>query len=560
MAVAAQSIARIQRLPVHLANQIAAGEVVERPASVLKELLENSLDAGADRIDAYLEQGGQTLVRVTDNGMGIVRDDILMALDRHATSKISEFSDMSTLHTLGFRGEALPSIASVSRFSLTTRRYGDDLAWQVMNREDGSYSDVMPAAHPQGTTVEVHDLFYNTPARKQFLRKTRTELLHCLQVFNRIALSRPDVVMRLFHNNRKQLHYAANTGGDLLAARIQAVCGNRFRGNARQIEKQLPGMQLGGWITTNDDARNQSDMQYLFVNGRMVRDRLLLHAVRKAYQNHMYHDRHPGCVLYLEVDTHDVDVNVHPTKHEVRFQQARQVHDFIYSAVVEALTQTYPVSDREDRNKHLSVAFHDHRIRQAPASYFKADQSEQTATSEVKVAGVIEARYLLYQDRGKHFLLDIMTAFENIFRYRISQESNAKRWHTQPLLLPISLSVNEQTLSALLSQQAVLSECGIVFDQQSPTRVVFRELPRVLRGVDAGGFCQALPGVVAQHSNTDWPDYLPVLASQSLKPVQSTQAMQECLHEFMQLAPDIRQRVCRELDAATLDRLFNADS
>ncbi|TNF34710.1 MAG: DNA mismatch repair endonuclease MutL, partial [Gammaproteobacteria bacterium] len=332
---------RIQSLPPQLANQIAAGEVVERPASVVKELLENSLDAGATRIVVDVEQGGLRLIRIRDDGSGIEADDLPLALSRHATSKIATLDELEGVGTLGFRGEALASISSVSRLTLTTAT-DNTQGWQVFTEGREQQAQVTPAAHPVGTTVEVNDLFFNTPARRKFLKTERTEFSHIEEVIKRLALSRFDVSFTLRHNGRAVHELRAATTQAERERRVAAILGPEFMTNALYLEMEGAGLRLSGWVAQPTYSRSQADMQYFFVNGRVIRDRLVAHAVRQAYQDVLYHGRHPAFVLYFECDPVAVDVNVHPTKHEVRFRDSRLVHDFLFRSLHRALADTRP--------------------------------------------------------------------------------------------------------------------------------------------------------------------------------------------------------------------------
>jgi len=335
-------VRRIQLLTPRLANQIAAGEVVERPASVIKELLENCLDAGAKRIDVEVEQGGVKLLRVRDDGSGIPADDLPLALARHATSKIRELEDLERVMSLGFRGEALASISSVSRLTLTSRTADAEQAWQVEVEGRDMESTVKPAAHPVGTSIEVRDLFFNTPARRKFLRAEKTEFDHLQEVIKRLALARFDVAFHLRHNGKTilSLHEAKDEASR--ARRVGAVCSSGFLEQAMPIEVERNGLHLWGWVGLPTFSRSQPDLQYFYVNGRMVRDKLVAHAVRQAYRDVLYNGRHPTFVLFFEVDPSVVDVNVHPTKHEVRFRDSRMVHDFLYGTLHRALAEVRP--------------------------------------------------------------------------------------------------------------------------------------------------------------------------------------------------------------------------
>ena len=332
----------IRLLTPRLANQIAAGEVVERPASVVKELVENALDAGARRVDIEVEQGGVKLIRVRDDGMGIDETDLPLALSRHATSKIENLEDLEAVASLGFRGEALASISSVSRLALTSRTERQEAASKVEVEGRDMDASISPAAHPVGTTVEVRDLFFNTPARRKFLRTEKTEFNHVEECIRRQALSRFDTGFTLRHNQRvvQSLRPAENPLDR--ERRIGSLCGQQFIDNAVVIDAEATGLKLWGWVALPTFSRSQADLQYFFVNGRVIRDRLVAHAVRQAYRDVLYNNRHPAFVLYLEVDPANVDVNVHPTKHEVRFRDGRLVHDFIFRTLHKALADVRP--------------------------------------------------------------------------------------------------------------------------------------------------------------------------------------------------------------------------
>ncbi|HEN3615575.1 TPA: DNA mismatch repair endonuclease MutL [Yersinia enterocolitica] len=329
----------IQILPPQLANQIAAGEVVERPASVVKELVENSLDAGASRIDIDIERGGAKLIRIRDNGCGIGKDDLALALARHATSKISSLEDLEAILSMGFRGEALASISSVSRLILTSRTVEQNEAWQAYAEGRDMAVTIKPAAHPVGSTLEVLDLFYNTPARRKFMRTEKTEFGHIDEVVRRIALARFDVAINLSHNGKLMRQYRAAPDPSQHERRLASICGPAFLQHALAISWQHGDLTIRGWVADPAASRTLSEIQYCYVNNRMMRDRLINHAIRQAYQDLLKDDQQPAYVLYLDIDPHQVDVNVHPAKHEVRFHEARLVHDFIYQSVTTVLQQ-----------------------------------------------------------------------------------------------------------------------------------------------------------------------------------------------------------------------------
>ena len=357
----------IQILSPRLANQIAAGEVVERPASVLKELMENSLDAQATQIEVEVEGGGVQLLRVRDNGLGISQTDLPLALARHATSKIATLDDLEGVASLGFRGEALASIASVARLELISSQDDSGKAWRVVAEGREMVTRVTPAPHPRGTSLVVRDLFFNTPARRKFLRTERTEQAHLEEVFRRLALSRPDVGFTLKSQGKVvfQLPAVQDLGDEqAIADRIKRLLGKDWMDQALPIEVQATGIHLSGWVGLPVHARAQADRQYFFVNGRVVRDKLVAHAIRQAYQDVLFHGRHPVFVLSLQLDPRVVDVNVHPTKHEVRFRDGRWVHDFIFSALHKRLasallgseTTTRPSSSQEKPAAELTPA------------------------------------------------------------------------------------------------------------------------------------------------------------------------------------------------------------
>lgn len=340
---------RIQVLDPRLANQIAAGEVVERPSSVTKELIENAIDAGSQRIEVEIEQGGTRLIKVRDDGIGIGEDDLPLALARHATSKIGSLEDLEGVSSLGFRGEALASISSVSRLELISNAQEDPRdGWRVVAEGRGMEARVTPAPHPRGTSVSVRDLFFNTPARRKFLRTEKTEFAHVEEAFRRQALSRYDIAWVLRHNQKVVHQLPPGHSAAARERRIASLLGKNFIEHARYIEREAGGLRLSGWVGLPTHSRSQADQQYFFVNGRVVRDRLVAHAVRQAYRDVLFNGRHPVFVLYLELDPDVVDVNVHPTKHEVRFRDGRMVHDFLYSSLHHCLASSKPTESDEE--------------------------------------------------------------------------------------------------------------------------------------------------------------------------------------------------------------------
>ncbi|VAW73354.1 DNA mismatch repair protein MutL [hydrothermal vent metagenome] len=373
---------RIQQLDPKLVNQIAAGEIIERPASVVKELVENSLDAGATDIRISVNLGGKTLIKIRDNGQGIHKDDMLLSLSRHATSKIRVFSDLEKVASMGFRGEALPSIQSVSRMTLISRTAEDRHAWKVdfSSADLSAKAQLVPDASPVGTSIEVLDLFYNVPARRRFLKKDRTEFNHIESLIKRLALSHFKVAFTLFHNDKQIMTVAAATNQSQQEQRVAQLNGNEFIQHALYLEYEVSGLALRGWFAQPEFSRSQTDMQYFYVNSRMVRDKLIAHAVRQGYQDVLYHGRHPAYVLFLDLDPAAVDVNVHPTKHEVRFHESRLIHGFVYRTLKSALADAGPGNgEKIDTETGEVLSVHapqiDNVVGQEPTSHMSSQSS-----------------------------------------------------------------------------------------------------------------------------------------------------------------------------------------
>lgn len=518
---------RIHRLPSQLINQIAAGEVVERPASVVKELVENSLDAGARRIDVDVEQGGMRLIRVRDNGCGIHKDDLLLALGRHATSKIRSLDDLEHVTSMGFRGEALPSISSVSRLTLTSRTAEDGNGWAIQGDGRELEADPVPAAHPVGTTVEVRDLFFNTPARRKFLRSEKTEFGCLDEALKRLALARFDVEFNLRHNGRpvRLLPVAADAAGR--ERRIADLCGSSFLENALEVQFEAVGLRLWGWIGLPAFARSQPDLQYLYVNGRMVRDRLVSHAVRQAYDDVLFHGRYPAYVLYLELDPVQVDVNAHPAKHEVRFREGRLVHDFIVRSVQQALADTRPGAP-----VHAAVPAASHapragvpmrppvgrvheqqamplRVRDEMAAYaaLHPPREPQAAPAErpaeVPPLGYALAQlhgvYILAENAAGLVLVDMHAAHERIVYERLKTAFEGEGIRSQPLLVPLTLSVSRREADAAEEHAAVFQELGFEVGRMGPETLVIRQVPVLLRDADVAALVRDVLADLLQH-------------------------------------------------------------
>ncbi|MFN2308794.1 MAG: DNA mismatch repair endonuclease MutL [Gammaproteobacteria bacterium] len=503
----------IRLLPPQLINQIAAGEVVERPASVVKEMLENSLDAGARRLELDIEQGGKSLIRLRDDGIGIPREELALALARHATSKIASLEELEQVASLGFRGEALPSIASVSRLSLTSRTAGESAAWQVCGDGSGRVPTPEPAAHPPGTCVEIRDLFFNTPARRKFLRADATEFKHIEDVVRRIALSRFGVAIALAHNERPLWRLPSAETREQCEQRLATLCGQPFIEHSLYIEQAAAELRLSGWIAQPTFSRSQADLQYFFVNGRVVRDKLIGHAVRQAYQDVLYHGRHPAFVLYLELDPAAVDVNVHPAKHEVRFRDGRLVHDFLFRALHEALARDRPSAPSPAAGAQAPAAprvFPAVMSQQQPMALRVAEQVEayaalhppagalsspaaQTAApaagaAEIPPLGYALAQlhgiYILAQNAAGLVLVDMHAAHERITYEGLKRAYAGEGIRTQPLLVPVTVAVSEREAALAETAAGMFATLGMELDRLGPERLVVRQMPALLRQAD----------------------------------------------------------------------------
>jgi DNA mismatch repair protein MutL len=524
---------RIHALPTVLVNQIAAGEVVERPASVIKELVENSLDAGATQIDVSVEQGGIKRMQIRDNGSGIHADDLALALSRHATSKLESLEELERISSMGFRGEALPSIASVSRLTMTSLAAGEEQAHSISS--DG---EIMPAAHPQGTTLDVRDLFYNTPARRKFMRTEKTEFRHIDQLLRRLALSRFDVGFTLTHNRRQIFSLPAVTQTAGNDQRIASLLGQGFVDNVLCFEHQAVGLRLRGWVGLPTFSRSQADMQHFFVNGRMVRDKLVTHAIRQAYRDVLFHGRHPAYVLYLELDPVLVDVNVHPTKHEVRFREGRLVHDFLFRTLHQVLADVRPAEQGNLQQLQAaavatdpessppadfsSAAASQHRFplnmrEQRPSAYRASMEmqrppqlpSSATAGEEQEIPPLgyalaqLHGVYILAQNQQGLIVVDMHAAHERITYERMKialQESVLK---SQPLLVPLSVKVSTREVELAIEQQQWLQRLGMEVDQLGDETLVVRSMPVYLQGADAERLLRDLLSDLAMHGSSE---------------------------------------------------------
>ncbi|MDC0069527.1 DNA mismatch repair endonuclease MutL [Gammaproteobacteria bacterium] len=496
---------RITQLDNRLSNQIAAGEVVERPASVVKEVLENSLDAGATRIEIDVEAGGVKLIRVRDNGRGIHKDDLNLALARHATSKIRDQDDLEAIETLGFRGEALASVASISRLKLTTNAHEDaSSGWNVQASGADMQVEISPAPHPRGTTVEIRELFFNTPARRKFLRTERTEFLKVEEVVRKVSLSRPGVSFVLSHNGKTTKQYI----GDDEAHRVASVFGSAFLESSVFFSQERGGMELRGWIGLPTYSRSQADQQFFFVNGRIIRDRVVTHAVKQGYADVLYHGRNPVYCLFLSINPRLVDVNVHPTKNEVRFRESRDVHDFIFRTIHHVLAGVRP--------EEPVAGLPDPRFAgiprgadpmQAPISFGGRSGSQGVRDPQMSVYREMFAKdfveglpvsvdvtmpplgyavaqlhgiYILSENKTGLILVDMHAAHERITYEDMKAACDAEGIRSQPMLVPLSITVSQKETYLVDEHGSECSALGLELERASEESIIVRAVPTLL--------------------------------------------------------------------------------
>ncbi|MEI8572659.1 DNA mismatch repair endonuclease MutL [Methylomonas sp. LW13] len=552
---------RIHALPTQLVNQIAAGEVVERPASVVKELVENCFDAGATQIQIDVEQGGTRQIRIRDNGCGIVKDDLALALSRHATSKIASLDDLEHVISMGFRGEALPSISSVARLTLISRTADADCAWQVSADGTEQNFDPQPDPHPPGTTVDVRDLFYNTPARRKFLKAEKTEFSHIESLIQKLALARFDVGFLLNHNQREVLNLKPADTQAAQEKRIAAICGSAFVENCVTIDFAASGLHLHGWVGLPTFSRSQQDMQFFYVNGRLIKDRLVAHAVKQAYQDVLYHGRHPVFVLYLELDPALVDVNAHPTKLEVRFREGRMVHDFLFQALHRSLADqrpgatavaqhietvgevspaqapmtqlrtplnqqtslplTMPESDVDSMPQRVTPeAFGAYRypseranmsdVAEQITAYAKLYPQTERANSTLPVGDSpipplgfalahIHNIYILAETANGIILVDAHAAHERVTYERLKQHYHNRAIVSQPLLLPIKLQVTAAEADLAEQEHEFFMNLGFEINRSGPETVVLRATPALLAKADVDQLVRDILADLATH-------------------------------------------------------------
>jgi DNA mismatch repair protein MutL len=535
-------VARIHTLPSHLVNQIAAGEVVERPASVVKELVENSLDAGAGAITVEIEAGGTRMIRISDDGCGIGQSELGSALARHATSKINSLEDLENIASLGFRGEALPSIASVSRLSLTSRTPDADCAWRMQARED---RESVPDALPQGTRVEVLELFYNVPARKKFLRTEQTEYKHIETLFKHMALSHPAVAFKLLHNQKVVYQLASARDLDDQRRRLAQLCGKDFAHSLVEIDVASDDLRLQGWVALPTFNRSQADMQYFFVNQRVVRDKLINHAIRQAYHDVLFHGRHPAYVLTLTLDAHEVDVNVHPQKHEVRFRNSRRVHDFLFRSLHQALAGVQPAEQIDSPGFALDDALASSQPATQPgsqpdqgglnfsalASQFRSgDRSgnlreqmqsyasllgprEDGAADDLSPAAAmlpplgyalaqLQGIYILAENATGLIIVDMHAAHERIVYERMKQNAEQENVISQPLLVPLVFNVSQSEADLVEQSGEFFTHLGLSVERLGPEQLRLRAIPALLKNADSEQLLRDVLADLVEHGRS----------------------------------------------------------
>ncbi|MCK5829518.1 MAG: DNA mismatch repair endonuclease MutL [Methylococcales bacterium] len=514
---------RIQSLPTQLVNQIAAGEVVERPSSIVKELVENCFDAGATQITIDVEQGGIRIIKIRDNGCGIFKDDLPLALSRHATSKIASLQDLEHVSSMGFRGEALPSISSVARLTLISRTNDADCAWKVS--ADGSEKDFdpQPDPHPAGTTIDVRDLFYNTPARRKFLKTEKTEFSHIESLIKKMALSRFDIGFTLNHNQREIINLKPAELEYDQEKRIASICGSAFIENSVKIDFEASGLQLRGWVGLPTFSRSQQDMQFFYVNGRLIKDRLVTHAVKQAYQDVLFHGRHPVFVLYLTLDPALVDVNAHPAKLEVRFREGRLVHDFLYRALHRSLADlrpgnqqnsvvkieeftpiqpTEPDSPLPIKNRSFSstpspiqssLSMNVAEDIKAYASLYPKHESITNDDANQSILNATEGTYplgyaiahlhsvfILSETETGIILVDAHAAHERVNYERLKKQYYEGNVPSQPLLLPLKIQVSSVEAELAEQEHPFFEALGFELNRSGPETIVLRSTPALL--------------------------------------------------------------------------------
>lgn len=545
------SCPRIIPLPLHLANQIAAGEVIERPASVVKELVENSIDAGATQVSIDIEGAGSQLIRVKDNGHGIHRDDLALALSRHATSKLTSSEQLSKINSLGFRGEALPSISSVAQFTLTSRQADDDCGWQII----GDQQQPHPASHPTGTSIEVRDLFFNLPARRRFLRSNKTEQNHILTTLYRLALSRFDVGFNCQMGSSNKIKLAPALTDSEKQQRIAKLCGQNFTDKSRYIEQSYNDIILKGWLGQYSAHRPQTDIQYFFINGRVIRDRIINHAIRLAYGDLIPAGRHPAYVLYLELPLERVDVNVHPTKHEVRFREARLIHGLITSAVEDGLNQ--PTNSSQQVKKADIQSNLELDIAEPKTSYSAKPQHKPTVTeknSSLKLINLVQQRYILVEHLADAWLVDLQEAERQLKQQQFIEAVNHDTLSVRPILVPLKFSISNSQSNAFRQLSSALASLGFKYSLTEQS-IQLTQIPSLLANIELPELVKQLSCLVenTNHDLTSLPskvsNFIPLI------PIANTEQAKFLLEQIS--LTEEKNGWCCKLDKQRLSSLFS---
>lgn len=544
---------RIQSLPLHLANQIAAGEVIERPASVVKELVENSMDAGANQIFIDIEGAGSQLIRVRDNGEGIHQDDLALALSRHATSKLHTSEQLSHIASLGFRGEALPSIASISQLSLSSRQQGNDCGWQVST----NIEDTTPVAHPIGTTVEVRDLFFNVPARRHFLRGNKTEQHHITTTIHRLALCQFEIGFQCQLSASSNIKLPIATTPEQRQQRIAKICGKAFINNSLYIQQQYDEIELKGWLGSEQAHRPQTDVNYFYINGRVIRDRVINHAIRQAYSDLIPAGRYPAFVLYLTMPLDRVDINVHPTKHEVRFRDARLVHGLISRAIQDALTSlpTTPLMDNPIPGSSNELHSNNHIAEQALQYQKQPTPAPSTSTTNNfgSITTLLQQRYVITQSEQDLFLIDLQKAEHSLRQQQLQLAIETDSLSSRPILVPIKVSLPTEQHQAVINNQDLLLSLGISF-QNHDEYLLIKSIPSLLAQVDIKQLIHSI-AITLSNGPTSIEQIMAVFEQQlPLIMIQSLQHAESIIKQLSLL--DNSTAWCRRLDQKTLSSLF----
>ena len=563
---------RIKLLGSQLANQIAAGEVVERPASVVKELVENSLDAGAKRIDIDIENGGLQLIRLRDEGFGIHKDDLALALSRHATSKISELDDLTQMASFGFRGEALASISSISRFRLASRTEDQPHGWQI--EVNGREPEILhtPISHPIGTTIEVRDIFYNTPARRKFLKSEQTEFNHIHEIIRRIGLSVFNINLHLTHQKKIIVNLPPAQSHAEKEHRIAKILSTEFIQQSLYLDREAGNMQLNGWFGSPIFSRAQSDLQYIYINGRIVRDKVISQAVKQAYHDVMYGNRQPVYLLYLGIDPELIDVNVHPAKNEVRFRDSRMIFDFVFRSVQALLKQTKPQSELTTKftpepNPDLKPALHlinsvPHTVHQPYNKPVNLDLYKNLLSPDltpeikpdIKIPDIktsdyplgfaiaqLHGIYIIAQNKNGLILVDMHAAHERIGYEKLKQDFTTQKIITQTLLVPIIVKLSESDLEKLNQEKKLFHSLGFELEQLGPDSLSIRTIPLLLKDIHIEKLLLDLLSDLHKHQTTN-------RVEQEIHALLGTMACHQALRANRQLTLPEMNAILRQME------------